>query len=435
MTRQGNHVEMRLTLPSVNVDGSQPVVLDRVEIYAITAAPGASAPSYKQITDSKRLVGRIEVRPTPKPGDIEDPDAPTDTRPRPGETVTFIEELTPEALTPVLLPRVLKPGEAAKKAAAAANGTGKSATSPTAPAGTTISLGATAVTTPPETPPATTPPGTPPVTGAATGNAAIDPETLLPVEPALLAPPPPPVKYGSRYYVAVAYAHGHLSSGGAAMLAIPFGPPPDAPTVLDPTYDETTVTLTWVGANPDWSYRVYSVNENGVRLPGQTMLPPLLATMTTAVPVDFTAKHCWVVRAAGVIGTLAGGQVVVESDPSDVKCVTAVDTFPPAAPSELIAVPGGGVMNLNWKAVDAPDLAGYLVLRGIATDDPQFQHFDTLEQGKLVVGTTYQDKTTQTGVHYIYAVVAVDKAGNRSPESNHFPVTGGAPLVAGIHRD
>jgi hypothetical protein len=64
--------------------------------------------------------------------------------------------------------------------------------------------------------------------------------------------------------------------------------------------------------------------------------------------------------------------------------------------------------------VVAPDLAGYLVLRGVEGE--------ALKPitATPVVEATYRDTTAQAGVVYIYAVVAVDKStpANASPESN-----------------
>ena len=44
--------------------------------------------------------------------------------------------------------------------------------------------------------------------------------------------------------------------------------------------------------------------------------------------------------------------------------MTAVDTYPPPAPTGLVAVGSGGGVSLIWEPVSAPDLGGYLVLRG-----------------------------------------------------------------------
>ncbi len=108
------------------------------------------------------------------------------------------------------------------------------------------------------------------------------------------------------------------------------------------------------------------------------------------------------------------GAVTIESPLSPSTCVTAVDTYPPPAPTGLVAVGSGGGVSLIWEPVTAPDLLGYLVLRGVEgealkpiTETP-------------VTEATYRDTSAQAGVMYIYAVVAVDKStpANASPESN-----------------
>jgi fibronectin type 3 domain-containing protein len=70
-----------------------------------------------------------------------------------------------------------------------------------------------------------------------------------------------------------------------------------------------------------------------------------------------------------------------------------------------------GAISLIWEANAEPDLAGYLVLRGVVGDPP----------GPLmdvpIGATTYRDATVKAGVRYGYLVIAVDKAGNRSEPS------------------
>jgi fibronectin type 3 domain-containing protein len=111
----------------------------------------------------------------------------------------------------------------------------------------------------------------------------------------------------------------------------------------------------------------------------------------------------------------------VESEPSNTVCVTPRDVFPPPAPANLTAVAGTGAINLIWDAVDAADLAGYLVLRANAPGEKLTPLFDT-----PITDTTYKDATTTAGTRYVYAVVAVDKAApaNRSAESNRVEETG-----------
>ena len=103
----------------------------------------------------------------------------------------------------------------------------------------------------------------------------------------------------------------------------------------------------------------------------------------------------------------------IESDPSAPVCITPKDTFPPAAPKGLAAVGSAGVINLIWDASTEADLAGYVILRAEApgaTLQPLVK--DPIKE------TRYADRTTRANVRYVYAIVAVDKAGNRSVPSN-----------------
>jgi hypothetical protein len=71
------------------------------------------------------------------------------------------------------------------------------------------------------------------------------------------------------------------------------------------------------------------------------------------------------------------------------------------------------VINLIWDASSEPDLAGYLILRGEAPGA-------TLQPlvSEPTKDTRYADRTTRANVRYVYAIVAVDKAGNRSVPSS-----------------
>ena len=99
-------------------------------------------------------------------------------------------------------------------------------------------------------------------------------------------------------------------------------------------------------------------------------------------------------------------------DASPARCETLVDTFAPAAPKGLTAIASDGAVNLIWEPNAEKDLAGYLVLRGTAPDG-------TLEPitPTPIQETSYKDGV-QRSVPYVYAVKAVDKAGNQSPPSS-----------------
>jgi hypothetical protein len=137
---------------------------------------------------------------------------------------------------------------------------------------------------------------------------------------------------------------------------------------------------------------------------------PVKGLTWTDSSAAFGIERCYDVRAV-----VTQGPATLESDPSPAACVTHTDTFPPAAPTALAAVAGEGAVSLIWVGVEAPDLDGYLVLRGDAPDGALTPLFEI-----PIRETTFRDATAKPGVRYLYAVVAVDRATppNRSPLSN-----------------
>ncbi len=124
--------------------------------------------------------------------------------------------------------------------------------------------------------------------------------------------------------------------------------------------------------------------------------------------VNFGVEQCFEVRAVDLV---AGAQVISAASPR--TCITPKDTFAPAAPRSLAVIAGSGVINLIWDANSERDLAGYIVLRAEAPGDT----LQPITQ-EPVAAATYRDATVKPGVRYVYSVVAVDRAGNRSAESN-----------------
>ena len=134
---------------------------------------------------------------------------------------------------------------------------------------------------------------------------------------------------------------------------------------------------------------------------------PLGGLEFTQTPITLGAERCFFVRPVDIING-----VHVRGPASPIACNPFTDTFAPAAPSSLGSAATSGAINLIWEPSPATDVVGYIVLRG--TGDAPL----TPLMKEPVASTTYTDTSVQLGVRYIYAVVAVDKAGNRSVESN-----------------
>jgi len=107
----------------------------------------------------------------------------------------------------------------------------------------------------------------------------------------------------------------------------------------------------------------------------------------------------------------------VESDDSVPAIVTPRDTFPPAAPQNLVAaeIPGANntvAVDLSWSINLETELAGYHVYRTEKQGDR-----GELVQTDLLLSPAYRDAAVQAGHKYWYSVTAVDRAGNESAPS------------------
>jgi hypothetical protein len=167
-------------------------------------------------------------------------------------------------------------------------------------------------------------------------------------------------------------------------------------------------------------YRVYEVPPPGKApvveagaappLPAALTPAPIVATSFTDPRLELGVERCYTVRSVATVGTLS-----VESAPAEPVCVKPTDVFPPAAPASLAAVASEGAISLIWDANPEPDLAGYLVFRGIAPGEK----LEAITP-KPIRETTYRDTAVKPGERYVYVVVAVDSAQppNVSPQSN-----------------
>lgn len=369
--RLGDTVYIRMKVPAKNTTGRGSFSVDRLEVYGATVAPAAGLPKNTDLVKPSELISKIAVKPPPDPDAAEDEGEPKDVRPSPGDVVTFAEKITNAQLVPHNFP-------APKGAKTPGSKQAKNRPSP-----------------------GTTPPG-------------ISPSGATPAVPA------PAVL--TRSYVIRGMAKNGNKGTPTARIDVPLLTPPGrAQRGPSPSWDESSVTIGWnppVAATdeaPGVQYNVYSVppgNPEPANAPTALPVPlnpkPLDETSFTHQGAEPDKEQCFVVRSVATVGTST-----IESDPSDPICVTPKDTFPPAPPKGLIAVGDIGAVNLVWDANTESDLAGYIVLRGEAPgDNMQPLMKDTIKENR------YVDRTAAAGVAYVYTVIAVDKAGNRSTPSN-----------------
>jgi hypothetical protein len=156
----------------------------------------------------------------------------------------------------------------------------------------------------------------------------------------------------------------------------------------------------------------------------QTLLGPAASTSFRDNEFTFGVTYIYVVRSVAD----EQGQPVESSDSAPLV-FTPKDTFPPAAPQRLVAVPipneqatgsATGVIELSWDINQEPDLQGYWLYRSEQPDTPG-QRINT----KLLLTPTFRDITAVLGKQYTYRVTAVDRSGNESSLSS--PVTAAVP--------
>jgi hypothetical protein len=228
---------------------------------------------------------------------------------------------------------------------------------------------------------------------------------------------PPPMLSLSRTYVGVGITTRGRKGPFSTRVSVSLAPPPLPPARPTAFYDEKAIFLNWAPASAgDGSDALlpstplgasqrslgYNVYEGMTRLTKTALADPTFADTRLA----WGEKRCYVVRTAEKID-----EAVVESVASPEVCVTPVDTFPPAAPKTLQSVASVGAITLIWEPNAERDLAGYIVLRGAGESDLEPMN------ASPITATQFKDDLAP-GTRHVYAVLAVDKAGNASAISN-----------------
>lgn len=253
-------------------------------------------------------------------------------------------------------------------------------------------------------------PGTPGAKGLTPGSPAVVVDVLTNIDAPAVA---------TMGYVLVPVAGSGRGRNGppSAPLVVPAGALPAPPSGVTLGHTETEVKVSWdapVAAVTGLSYQLVQTSATGE--PADPSATPVPATVReAALPVQFGREMCVTVRSV-----VTAGRVTTAGAFSRPACLTPVDRFPPAAPEGLRAVQEGAAVALSWTAVTAPDLSGYIVLRGTGSAD-SLQPLMRVP----IKETTYRDTTVRSGVTYFYAVYAEDTAGppNVSQLSNRETVT------------
>ena len=196
----------------------------------------------------------------------------------------------------------------------------------------------------------------------------------------LIAGPPPPTFVHTPYSEAsvtiewtpsgglLGYLFDHplapedVPLNGSLEPVVPPPPPPPASATTVPTGPVHYNVYRELGADPFAPPDEPTPTPWNVTHP-MPLNPSPLDTMTFSDPVELDRERCYFVRALRGVPPNA-----IEGDASEPACLTFTDVFPPAPPTHLVAVADDGGISLIWEPNGEPDIAGYLVLRGDASD-------------------------------------------------------------------
>jgi hypothetical protein len=149
-----------------------------------------------------------------------------------------------------------------------------------------------------------------------------------------------------------------------------------------------------------------------------TLLGPAESPNYRDAGFEFGKTYVYVVRSA----VLPAGEVI-ESGDSAPAVAAPVDTFPPAAPTGIVAalLPGASEgslqVDLSWAINSETDLAGYRVYKSEREGTR-----GTPITAEVLLTPSVRDSSVQPGRHYWYTVTAVDRAGNESAPSQQIAV-------------
>ena len=217
-------------------------------------------------------------------------------------------------------------------------------------------------------------------------------------------------------------------------------PVPQPISVVQFQVTETSVNLTWpapaqTSAGDPLStisgYRVYrgEIDPHSSAPVGKDLstihwLAPLgllgqpTANSYSDTRFEFGKTYVYLVRS---VVTADGSEI--ESDNSDPVSVTPLDTFPPAAPQDVVAavLPGAApstfVVDLSWSINLESDFAGYRVYRS----EQEGVRGEPVTPD-LLPTPAFRDSFVAPGHRYWYTVTALDRAGNESGASNSVAV-------------
>ncbi|MGQ9896905.1 MAG: fibronectin type III domain-containing protein [Acidobacteriota bacterium] len=218
-----------------------------------------------------------------------------------------------------------------------------------------------------------------------------------------------------RYAVRLVDARGRLSPLSTYAIAYPAVAVAQPPHDLQAEVTQEAIRLRWqppelnIDASPAKAVRfnIYR-RTKGSSLESRRNSAPLPMPEFAETDFVFGEEYEYVVRAVSYVQG-----VPVESRPSPALPVRPIDTFPPAAPTNVTGACAAGIVSLFFPSSSETDLRGYVIYRS----EPGMNTPPTRLTPTPIQRTTFQDLTGVRGKVYLYFVTAVDIFGNESERS------------------
>jgi len=245
---------------------------------------------------------------------------------------------------------------------------------------------------------------------------------------------------GSEAVYMVRTRAANHDSANSNLVAIPIFPAPQPVADLQGQVTRSAIILSWTPAATPAAAAALGIVSVRYRIyrSSKTSTSPLndvskgASVSATSIPFeqvgelseppyrdsDFTFGQTY---AYYVVSVAQYGASAVESEASPTVEVTPRDTFPPPAPTGLVAAVAPATastpahIDLSWDISSAPNVVGYNIYRSSA-NTVSVDRWDRLNSSPLLT-PTFRDIPTVSGKQYFYRVTAVDSFGKESAPS------------------
>jgi hypothetical protein len=182
--------------------------------------------------------------------------------------------------------------------------------------------------------------------------------------------------------------------------------PPEQPRDLSAEAVPEGVRLTWHGAGNAFAVFRRGPDEPDYKPLGRSPKPECIDATA-----EFGKRYSYLVQSV-----VKAGEGEAQSELSKEAAIAPVDTFPPAAPAGLAAVPSTASIELVWERNTGPNIIGYRVYRA-----PGNGALELLADRQEL--PSYSDHKIEAGKTYRYAVSAVKSNKAESKLSEPVEVT------------